>query len=111
MIFPTATRYLSWRYQDANFPGAAASPCIANMHLIPSNDRVRDRLLDVRVGQIVQLSGYLVQVQRPGMNAWISSLTRDDSGNGACEIMCGHHRADHSLTSSAHLHLHAMSRR
>jgi hypothetical protein len=85
--FSNDSRFLSWHYADADFPGAVASACIANMHLIPANGRVRERLLDLRVGQFVELSGYLVQVQRPGMNPWISSLTRWDTGGGACEIM------------------------
>lgn len=85
--FSNATRFLSWHYSDPEFPGEAASKCISNMHLLPATDRVRDRLLEVREGQIVQMAGYLVQVDRPGMNPWISSMTRLDTGNGACEIM------------------------
>jgi len=85
--FSNAGRFLSWHYSDPGFPGEAASHCIANMHLLPANDRVRSRLLDFREGEIVQMSGYLVQVHRPGGEPWSSSLSRDDTGNGACEIM------------------------
>ncbi|MDB6070437.1 MAG: hypothetical protein JWL81_1608 [Verrucomicrobiales bacterium] len=85
--FSNATRFLSWHCSDPEFPGEAASRCISNMHLLPATDRVRDRLLEVREGQIVQMAGYLVQVDRPGMNPWTSSMSRVDTGNGACEIM------------------------
>lgn len=59
----------------------------ANMHMIPSNDDVKEQLLDVRVGSIIQLKGYLVGVQMGGQWVWVSSLSRTDTGNGACEIV------------------------
>lgn len=59
----------------------------ANMHMIPANDDLRERLLNVRVGSIIQLKGYLVGVQMGGQWVWVSSLSRTDTGNGACEIV------------------------
>lgn len=60
----------------------------ANMHLIPANEAVRDRLLSLRVGSLVQLRGKLIEATRSGQsgNPWRSSLTRTDRGNHACEI-------------------------
>jgi hypothetical protein len=59
----------------------------ANMHLIPASGGVRDTLLATRPGNVVTLSGYLVSASRSDGYTWNSSLTRDDSGNGACELM------------------------
>ncbi|MDQ1315120.1 MAG: hypothetical protein QG662_1229 [Pseudomonadota bacterium] len=59
----------------------------ANMHMIPASDEVKTRLDKVRVGQVVALSGYLVRVQAPDGWHWNSSMTRSDSGNGACELV------------------------
>ncbi|MBC2730853.1 hypothetical protein [Thiobacillus sp.] len=59
----------------------------ANMHMIPANDDIKRRLGTVRTGQIVALSGYLVRVQAPDGWHWNSSMTRSDSGNGACELV------------------------
>ncbi|MHB1075411.1 hypothetical protein [Thiobacillus sp.] len=59
----------------------------ANMHMIPANDDIKQRLGTVRAGQIVALSGYLVRVQAPDGWHWNSSMTRSDSGNGACELV------------------------
>lgn len=59
----------------------------ANMHMIPANAQVEKQLNKVRVGQVVQLSGYLVRVQAPDGWHWNSSLSRSDSGNGACELV------------------------
>lgn len=59
----------------------------ANMHMIPANDEIKQRLGTVRAGQVVTLRGYLVRVQAPDGWHWNSSMTRSDSGNGACELV------------------------
>jgi hypothetical protein len=60
----------------------------ANMHMIPSNSLIERELKSVRVGQIVQLTGNLVEVEQIKDHwIWRSSLTRNDSGNGACELI------------------------
>lgn len=58
----------------------------ANMHLIPASDRVRDQLEAMRPGHVVHLQGSLVDISGPGGYTWNTSLTRDDSGAGACEL-------------------------
>lgn len=85
--FSNSGRYLSWSWSGNDFPAETASRCMTNMHLLPANDRVRDRLLSLRPGQLFQAGGYLVEVMRPGMGRWTSSLSRLDTGEGACEIM------------------------
>ena len=59
----------------------------ANTHLVPASESVRSRLLNVNKGEIVRLSGYLVNVRHSDGWAWRSSLTRDDTGGGSCELM------------------------
>ncbi len=60
----------------------------ANMHMIPSSDAIAKQLHDVRAGQIVHLTGYLVEAKDLQKNwTWRSSLTREDSGGGACELI------------------------
>jgi len=59
----------------------------ANMHLIPADNTVKQRLKKVKAGNIVNLHGYLVYVSRSDGFTWHSSLTRNDSGDGACELM------------------------
>jgi len=65
----------------------AALRSSANMHLIPADGAVRETLLNTRPGNIVTLSGYLVYASRSDGFTWNSSLTRDDTGAGACELM------------------------
>lgn len=60
----------------------------ANMHLIPADDAVERALKsDVRTGDIIQLTGYLVAVTGEDGWRWRSSMTRADTGNHACELI------------------------
>lgn len=59
----------------------------ANMHLIPADAAVEKVLKRARVGNIVQLSGYLVEARAGDGWRWVSSLTREDTGAGACELI------------------------
>jgi hypothetical protein len=59
----------------------------ANMHLVPADDSVARALSRVRPDQTVRLQGWLVEVRRDNGWSWRSSLTREDSGAGACELI------------------------
>jgi len=81
-------RFYFYRWSGAPpIPPADIVEHSANMHMIPANDDIKRRLGAVRTGQIVALSGYLVRVQGPDGWHWNSSMTRSDSGNGACELV------------------------
>jgi hypothetical protein len=43
-------------------------------------------LKKLRPGQIVTARGYLVDVRGPGGFTWNTSLSRTDTGAGACEL-------------------------
>jgi hypothetical protein len=59
----------------------------ANMHMIPADDGVAAAIARIRPEQTVQLRGWLVEVRRDDGWTWRSSLSRDDSGDGSCEIV------------------------
>ena len=59
----------------------------ANMHLIPADARVALAISQVRPQQTVRLQGWLIEAERDDGWRWRSSLSRDDSGNGACELI------------------------
>ncbi len=59
----------------------------ANMHMIPSSPEVARALRAVRRDDTVRIDGWLVQVDAPDGWRWRSSLSRDDTGNGACELV------------------------
>jgi hypothetical protein len=58
----------------------------ANTHCLPSSDEVRQKLLAVKRHDLVVLEGYLVDVAGPDGYHWRSSLTRDDTRGGSCEV-------------------------
>ena len=68
-------------------PASDLSAHSANMHMIPSNKDVAARLKALRSGELVVIRGYLVQVEGSGGWTWKSSLSRTDTGNGACELV------------------------
>jgi len=59
----------------------------ANVHCLPANDEIRSALKSLRRNALVEMEGYLVEVRKPGLPPWRSSLVRDDEGSGACEAL------------------------
>ncbi len=60
---------------------------VGNTHIIPANDRISKMIWALRRDQIVTLKGALVYVKLPDGRHWNSSLSREDMGDGGCEIM------------------------
>ena len=75
-----------WRGEPPIPPYEIASSS-ANMHLIPASAPIEKKLRDVRVGQTVTLAGFLVRAENDRGFVWMSSLSREDTGNGACELI------------------------
>lgn len=60
----------------------------ANTHLIPANSYINNLLAQVHRGNVVTLRGKLVHIDALHDDwHWQSSLTREDTGDGACEVM------------------------
>jgi hypothetical protein len=66
-------------------PGLIATHS-ANTHCLPADAEVRRKLLEVKRHELVTMQGYLVEVTADDGYRWRSSLTRDDTGPGACEV-------------------------
>lgn len=58
----------------------------ANMHIIPANKALKKKIMKAKEGQIIKFSGYLIRVIGQDWN-WKSSLSRNDTGGGACEVI------------------------
>jgi hypothetical protein len=82
-----SSRFYWWKTRDFPIPRRAIETHSANMHLIPASDEVLDQLERVREGQVVNFKGYLVRAVAPDSWRWQSSMTREDTGNGACELV------------------------
>jgi len=57
------------------------------MHIIPANEQVEDELDNILVGEIILLEGQLVSIKADDGWKWKSSLSREDTGGGACEVV------------------------
>ncbi|MEO8626887.1 MAG: hypothetical protein ABI612_02140 [Betaproteobacteria bacterium] len=80
-------RFFHWHVDEFPIPRHEIEVNSANMHMIPANDTIASQLQAVRPGQIVKFSGYLVEVTAADGWRWRSSLTREDTGAGACELV------------------------
>ena len=59
----------------------------SNMHMIPARKGIERKLKKLREGDIVSISGYLVDVSHHSGWYWHSSMSRLDTGDGACELV------------------------
>lgn len=76
-----------WHTESPPIPFEQIAKQSANMHMIPANAEVRARLQQVRRGQVIRISAQLVDVASSDGWQWHTSLTRDDTGAGACEVL------------------------
>jgi hypothetical protein len=81
-------RFLLYEYKSGEGPlePEEINAHASNNHCLPANAAIRRKLLAVKRHELVSLEGYLVEVTGPENMRWRSSLTRDDTDGGACEI-------------------------
>jgi hypothetical protein len=83
----------SGRWYEYRYPGepplepADIVSHSANTHCLPADDAIRSKLLAVKRHEIVSLEGYLVEATATDGWHWRSSLSRTDTGGGACEVL------------------------
>jgi len=59
----------------------------SNNHILVDDKRLRDRITDVRIGDIIRVDGWLAEyANNQGFHRG-TSTRRDDTGNGACETV------------------------
>jgi hypothetical protein len=85
-----SNRFYYWRTQHWPIPRRDIEIHSANWHLIAENSAVGKALDRLRAGSLVELRGRLVDIEG-GDGGMRTSLTRDDTGAGACEILLAEH--------------------
>jgi hypothetical protein len=81
-------RFYSWMPKGTlPIPRQAVIEHSANTHVIPADAAVRRQLKRLRVGQVVHLTGLLVNAMRDDGAYIHTSLTRSDTGPGSCEVL------------------------
>lgn len=88
MELSQSNRFLFWQWEkQPPMPTKEIETEASNNHLIAANRQIARQIAWLREGEIIRLEGSLIEATGPGGNKWTSSLSRDDIGNGACEIM------------------------
>ena len=89
-----AARFFSYRWPDQPpIPPREIVRSATNVHLIPADAAVSGALARLRAGDVIRLEGLLVEAHRSDGWHWRSSLSREDSGAGACELLLVQHAA------------------
>lgn len=79
-------RWYYWRSFSFSTSSEEVTAFSSNMHIIPANDWTDTLVKRVGKGDIIELRGYLVEITGDDGFIWRSSLSREDSGAGACEV-------------------------
>ena len=82
-----SNHFYYWRVDAFPIPRREIEMQSANMHMIPATSQIEKILKAVKPGQVVKLTGYLIEAKADDGWRWKSSLTRNDTGAGACEII------------------------
>jgi hypothetical protein len=80
-------RFYYWRTDNFPIPRRDIETNSANMHFIPATPEVGKKLRQIRDNDEIKFKGYLVRVDAADGWRWISSTTRNDTGDGACELV------------------------
>lgn len=80
-------RWYRWRVEQFPIPRRAIETQSANMHMVPADDFIASKLDDVITGQIISLEGQLIKAEAADGWRWQSSLSREDTGASACELI------------------------
>lgn len=87
IVITQSGRWYHWQVDDFPIPRIEIETQSANMHLIPASNAIESMIKQVKQGQIIDMRGYLVRVDAKDGWHWLSSLTRNDTGAHACELV------------------------
>ena len=83
-----SNRWYHWRYENAPpIPVREIETQSANTHLIPATKAIAKQLAQIDQDDLIYLKGQLVEVKSSDGWTWRSSISREDTGGGACELM------------------------
>jgi hypothetical protein len=81
------SRFYFWRTGDRSLDLRYIATHSANMHMIPSDRNLLRALAHIGSGERVRIRGLLVDVDAKHRLLWRTSMTREDTGPGACELV------------------------
>jgi hypothetical protein len=88
LSFSHGARFFNYRWSNQPpIPPHEIVVSVANVHIIPADSGVERDLQRMRAGQVIEIEGLLVDARRDDGWFWNTSLSREDNGKGACELM------------------------
>jgi len=81
-------RWYYWRTKDRSIPREIISYNSSNHHIVHANEKIKKQLSNLKEHQVIKMTGYLINAKNinyPNIELK-SSLTRKDTGAGACEV-------------------------
>ena len=81
-------RWYFWKWsKTSTLSNGDISRQSANTHIVPATHNLKRALLAVDEGDVIQLRGYLVTIKGAKGERWKSSLSRNDTAGGSCELL------------------------
>ncbi|HMA63522.1 MAG TPA: hypothetical protein VKP78_12785 [bacterium] len=80
-------RWYRWKTKKYPIPRREIEKNSANMHIVPANKDIKRKVKGADEWDIIELKGYLIKVIAEDDWIWKSSLTRNDTGDNACELI------------------------
>ena len=81
-----SNRWYRWKTDALPISAKEITLSSANVHIIPKDETMKDNFDEVYTGSLIEMKGFLVEVTTPDGWRWKSSLKRDDTGSGSCEL-------------------------
>lgn len=81
-------RWYYWRTKDRSISKNTISYNSSNHHIVHANEKIKKQLSNLKEHQVIKMTGYLINAKNinyPNIELK-SSLTRKDTGAGACEV-------------------------
>ncbi len=85
--FTQMNRDYTYRYTNSPLTRYNIRTHSSNNQIIPANENITKILSTIKVGKIVTLRGYLVNIEFEDGRNMISSLSREDEDSGSSEIL------------------------
>jgi hypothetical protein len=90
--FTNTHRFCFYKYKDSGHVNKEyVDTHMSNNHIIPANINIKRALRTAHKGDLVEMDGFLIDVKQRIQGGstyfWKTSLSRSDTGNGACEVL------------------------
>jgi hypothetical protein len=82
-----SNRWYHWQADVLPIPSKEISLNSANVHIVPKDEKVKEKFDNVYKGSLIEMEGFLIEITKNDGWHWKSSVRRDDTGGGSCELL------------------------